>query len=132
MRILSFSSVRSSMWVAIAAIATMIMLLYVAPQVGASEIGEACNNTSSSLICDARGENIAEDGFAENLTNLLLFILGIGAVIMIVIGGIKYATANGDASKISSAKNTILYSVVGLIVALMAWGIIRFVIEQFS
>lgn len=95
-----------------------------------TDLNDACGR-SSSLVCDARGEDIG-DGFAQNLTDLLLFILGIGAVIMIVIGGIKYATANGEAAKISSAKNTILYSVVGLIVALLAWGIVRFVIEQFS
>lgn len=97
----------------------------------AVNIDEACSNAGSSSLCDARGENI-EDNFAKNLTNLLLFVLGTAAVIMIVIGGIKYASANGDSSKIASAKNTILYSVVGLVVALMAWGIIRFIVEQFS
>lgn len=95
-----------------------------------TDLNDACAK-SGSLVCDARGENIG-NGFAESLTNLLLFMLGIGAVIMIVIGGIKYATSNGDSSKIASAKNTILYSVVGLVVALMAWGIIRFVVEQFK
>lgn len=112
--------------------AAFILSLALTHQVGAvTDLNSACSNAGSSLLCDARGEDVS-DGFAQNLTNLLLFILGIGAVIMIVIGGIKYATANGEASKIASAKNTILYSVVGLVVALLAWGIVRFVIEQFS
>jgi multisubunit Na+/H+ antiporter MnhB subunit len=63
--------------------------------------------------------------------NVLLFILGAVAVIMIVIGGIKYTTSNGDASSVTSAKNTIMYAVVGLIVALMAYAIVNFVIQQF-
>lgn len=98
------------------------------------DLDNACSgvggNTASS-ICKSRGENIKGD-FAKSLTNLLLFILGSVAVVMIIIGGIKYASANGDASQITSAKNTIMYSVVGLIVAIMAWSIVSFVINQFS
>jgi hypothetical protein len=67
----------------------------------------------------------------RTVVNVLLFILGAVAVIMIVIGGIKYTTSNGDASSVTSAKNTIMYAVVGLIVALMAYAIVNFVIQQF-
>lgn len=101
-------------------------------QVGAAvDLTEACQNTGQSSVCEGRGENIG-NGFAQDITNLLLFSLGMIAVIMIVLGGIKYATSNGEATKIASAKNTILYSVVGLIVAVMAWGIVTFVVTQFS
>jgi hypothetical protein len=67
----------------------------------------------------------------ETIVNILLFVLGAIAVIMIVIGGIRYATSNGDSSSITSAKNTILYSVIGLIVAIMAYAIVNFVITAF-
>jgi len=66
------------------------------------------------------------------IVNLLLYVLGAIAVVMIVIGGIKYTTSNGDSSSITSAKNTILYSVVGLVVAIMAYAIVNFVIEAFK
>jgi hypothetical protein len=66
------------------------------------------------------------------IVNLLLYLLGAIAVIMIVIGGIRYTTSNGDSSSITSAKNTILYSVVGLVVAILAYAIVNFVITAFT
>lgn len=68
----------------------------------------------------------------KQIVNTLLFILGTIAVIMIVVGGIKYTTSNGDASAITSAKNTILYSVVGLVVAILAYAIVNFVLDAFK
>lgn len=68
----------------------------------------------------------------KTIVNVLLFVLGALAVIMIVIGGIKYTVSNGDASAVTSAKNTIFYAVIGLIVALMAYAIVNFVITQFT
>lgn len=68
----------------------------------------------------------------QDIINLMLYILGAIAVIMIVIGGIKYTTSNGDASSVTSAKNTILYSVIGLIVAILAFAIVNFVLNSFA
>jgi hypothetical protein len=65
------------------------------------------------------------------IVNILLYILGAIAVVMIVIGGVRYTTSNGDSSAISGAKNTILYSVVGLIVAILAYAIVNFVVDAF-
>ena len=67
----------------------------------------------------------------EVVTNVLLFIIGAISVIMIIIGGIKYTISNGDSAQITSAKNTILYAVIGLIVALLAYAIVNFVIDSF-
>ena len=47
---------------------------------------------------------------------------------MIVMGGISFATSQGDASKTTKARNTILYGVVGLVVALLAFAIVNFVL----
>jgi hypothetical protein len=68
----------------------------------------------------------------QTIVNILLFVLGAVAVIMIVIGGIRYATSNGDSSAIKGAKDTILYSVIGLIVAILAYAIVNFVITSFK
>ncbi len=70
--------------------------------------------------------------FIDQMVNLLLYIVGTLAVIMIIFGGFKYVTSGGESSKVGEAKNTILYSVVGLIVALLAFAIIKFVIAQFT
>ena len=66
----------------------------------------------------------------KSIVNALLFLLGAVAVIMIIIGGIKYTVSNGDSSQVSSAKNTIFYAVIGLIVAMMAYAIVNFVITK--
>jgi hypothetical protein len=68
----------------------------------------------------------------KNVTNVLLFLLGAIAVIMIIIGGIRYATSNGDAGAIKGAKDTILYACIGLAVALLAYAIVNFVLTAFK
>lgn len=85
---------------------------------GANKAGGATNNTVPDLL--------------RIITNVLLFLLGGIAVIMIVVGGIKYVTSNGDSAAMTSAKNTIMYSVFGLIIAIAAYAIVSFVIEQFT
>lgn len=69
-------------------------------------------------------------GLIKNIINILLFIVGVAAVIMIIIGGLRYTTSGGDSSSITAAKNTILYSIVGLIVAAMAFAIVNFVVDK--
>jgi hypothetical protein len=56
--------------------------------------------------------------------------VGFVAVIMIIIGGLKYVTYSGDSSNINSAKNTILYAVVGLVVVALAQIIVKFVLAK--
>lgn len=72
-----------------------------------------------------------EDGI-KTIVNVMLFILGAIAVIMIIIGGIRYTTSNGDASNTKAAKDTILYAVIGLIVAILAYAIVNFVVDAFT
>jgi hypothetical protein len=72
-----------------------------------------------------------EEGI-KTVVNVLLFLLGAIAVIMIIIGGIRYATSNGDAGQTKAAKDTILYAVIGLVVAILAYAIVNFVIDAFS
>lgn len=61
------------------------------------------------------------------VVNWLLFAVGVIAVIMLIWGGIKYATSAGDSNKVTSAKNTILYAVIGLVVAVLAFAIVNFI-----
>lgn len=73
-------------------------------------------------------------GFTEiirKIINFLLYLIGVIAVIMIIVGGLRYVTSGGNSSQVSSAKDTILYAVVGLIVAIAAYAIVNFVITQF-
>ena len=62
------------------------------------------------------------------VVNWLLWFVGIISVIMLIWGGIRYATSAGDSNKVTSAKNTILYAIIGLVVAIFAWAIVNWVI----
>lgn len=70
------------------------------------------------------------DSTIKLVVSILSFIVGVAAVIMIIIGGFKYITSSGDSNNIQSAKNTILYAIVGLVVAVLAQVLVRFVINQ--
>lgn len=67
-------------------------------------------------------------GTLTTIINVIVGMVGFVAVAMIVMGGISYATSQGDAAKTKKAMNTILYGVVGLVVALLAFAIVNFVL----
>ena len=68
-------------------------------------------------------------GLITIVVNTLLIIVGAVAVIMLIWGGFKYITSAGDASAVTAAKNTILYAVIGIIVAVLSYAIVNWVIE---
>lgn len=103
--------------------------MLVAP-VGAINPFPDCSSNPDTEVCKAAGSDNAES-LIQQVINLLLFIIGTVAVIMIVIGGIKYTTSNGDSNRVTSAKNTVLYSVIGLAVAILASVIVNTVLDQF-
>lgn len=71
-------------------------------------------------------------GIFTKITDVLLFIIGAVAVIMLIIGGIRYVVSGGDSSAVTGAKNTILYAVIGIVVALLAYALVHFVITSFA
>lgn len=62
--------------------------------------------------------------------NLFSLIVGVAAVIMVIVGGLKYVTSSGDSGNINSAKNTILYALIGLVVVALAQIIVKFVLDK--
>ena len=81
---------------------------------------------------DQQPELFGANGVFKKITDVLLFIIGAVAVIMLVIGGIRYTISGGDQAQVTSAKNTILYAIVGIIVAILAYAIIGFVTGSFA
>ncbi|UTX51354.1 hypothetical protein KI440_00070 [Candidatus Saccharibacteria bacterium TM7i] len=71
-------------------------------------------------------------GVITSVTNILLFIVGALAVIMIIWGGIRYAISGGNSSAVTSAKNTIMYALIGLIVAFLAFAMVNFVLSAIA
>jgi hypothetical protein len=96
---------------------------------GVPPIGEAADCTKST---DQSQSLTGETGVFKTITNVLLFIIGAISVIMLIIGGIRYTVSGGDSSAVTSAKNTILYAIVGIVVALLAYAVVNFVLGSFS
>ena len=68
----------------------------------------------------------------QTVANLMIFIVGIIAVIMLIIGGIRYALSGGDQSAVTSAKNTILYAIIGLVIAFLSFAAVNWVITSIT
>ena len=64
------------------------------------------------------------------VVNLLLMAVAIISVIVIIVGGIFFALANGDSAKVAKARNTVLYAVIGLVVSLFSYAIVQFVFNR--
>ena len=71
-------------------------------------------------------ELIGDNGVFSRLTNTILLIV----VIMLVYGGLRYILSGGDSKKVTDAKNTILYAIIGLIISLLAFAIVNFVLNS--
>lgn len=85
---------------------------------------------ASSTICKNQGDNVQD--IIAVVVNTLLFLLGIAAVIVIIIGGITYTTSAGNDANVKRAKDMILYAVIGLVVAFAAYAIVNWVIRAFG
>lgn len=111
-----------------------IVAMPVSPVLAASCSGspaECIKQGTDSVDSQSGGGTSLEDNI-KTIVNVLLFLLGAIAVIMIIIGGIRYATSNGDAGQVKSAKDVILYAVIGLVVAILAYAIVNFVVGAFA
>lgn len=91
------------------------------------------NGGGGSTACASRSTTnplVGPNGVIVRITSILAIVAGIIAVIFIVWAGIKYVTSNGDSAKISSAKSTIIYALIGLVVAALARPLINFVLGR--
>lgn len=64
-----------------------------------------------------------------NIVNALLFLIGAISVIMLIYGGIRYTASGGSSTSVTAAKNTIMYAVIGLVVAFLAFAIVNWVLS---
>ncbi|RWZ78382.1 MAG: hypothetical protein EOT05_01300 [Candidatus Microsaccharimonas sossegonensis] len=71
-------------------------------------------------------------GIVTNITNFLLFIVGALSVIMLIVGGLRYVVSGGNSTAVTAAKNTVLYAIVGLVIAFLAYAAINFVINTLA
>lgn len=124
------------MVMAVASMATLGLASMVAPAAyadyncpaGTLRAGDPVSNVT---LCNVEKE---EEGSGlmssvQTILNVVISVLGLVAVVVIIIGGFSYMTSQGDPAKAAKARNTILYGVIGLVVALLAFAIVNFVLQ---
>ncbi|HSX27578.1 MAG TPA: hypothetical protein VLG25_02250 [Patescibacteria group bacterium] len=84
--------------------------------------------SATSTSCTDSSTKI--DSLVRLAINIFSVVIGVIAVIMIIIGGLRYITSAGDSNAVSGAKNTLLYAIVGLVVVALAQVIVRFVLAK--
>jgi hypothetical protein len=125
----------------IAALLILFLLITMSAigQVRAAELlGGVCPEGSTAVVCQENGNNqsadnnsiFGPDGIFTKVANVITMIVGIAAIIVVIIGGLQYVLATGDPQRINNAKNTILYALIGLVIAVAARAIIVFVIRR--
>lgn len=93
-------------------------------------------SSSNSAICRGQELDPSQHGSdltktAKNYINAALYVIGMLAVAMVVYSGLRYITAHGNKTQVESAKNILIYSVVGLVVSILAYAIVNFVLSRF-
>ena len=89
-----------------------------------ADCAQAGTITSDPDSCKSEDLN----NIVNTIINTVIFVIGMVAVIMIILGGISYATSQGDAAKVKKGKDTILYGIIGLVIAILAFAIVNFVL----
>ncbi len=123
-----------------ASLGLMFSIALATPALAATQkadiIGNLCAgaNLQAGTNCKTGSQNATEEinKIVKLVINTLSLIIGIVAVFMIIIAGLRYVTSGGADDSVTSAKNTILYAVIGLIIVVMAQFIIRFVLNKLA
>lgn len=101
----------------------------------ASQVGIGASAASSGDAACETPTGVDPTGIgkiAQGLVNIFSLVVGVVAVIMIIYGGFRYITSGGDSGRVGSAKNSLIYAIVGLIIVALAQLIVKFVLNQSS
>jgi hypothetical protein len=106
------------------------------PSQSASALFENAKNDACAGVALSEGTTECPDnsgrvsGVLKTGINMFSIIIGIIAVIMIIISGLRYITSAGDSNSVNGAKNTLLYALIGLVIVALAQIIVQFVLGK--
>ena len=113
---------------------TMVMvigsMIYLNNPVNAIVLSDNCPAGGSSSVCASASPKDDLGAIIKQITNVMFFIIGAIAVVMIIYSGIRYTTSAGNPAGVTAAKNSLIYSIVGLVVAILAYAIVNFVVTR--
>jgi hypothetical protein len=105
--------------------------MILSPQMVAADAkSEVCKGINASTGGGCTDTSNSVQRIVDAVLNIFSVVIGILAVIMIIWGGFKYVTAAGDANNITSAKNTIIYAIVGIVIAALSQFLVNFVLDR--
>ena len=114
-----------------------LLCLFAAPLPATAGLfsGVDCNDSQNrqSAVCSSRTSQdpiAGQHGLLLKVTDIIALIAGAAAVIIIIVSGLRYVTAGGDSGKVSSAKNTLIGAIIGLIVVVLARTLVVFVVNR--
>ena len=93
--------------------------------IGANVIPPTAGNNQTGITVSN------EDNLIENVTSIIngvIAVLGFVCVVVMIVGGVNYMISAGDSGKVTKAKNTILYGLIGRVICVLAFAIVNFVI----
>lgn len=121
----------------LALLLTLSIPLVPVPALAYNPFGDVCSNDAAqgSSLCQGQGDSsqnplTGTKGLIRGIANIIAFVAGLGAIITIIVGGLKYITAGGDANKAKSARDTIVAALVGLVIIALADTIIGLVLSR--
>ena len=103
--------------------------VFAAPQ---DKVCEGIGLAGTSGTCEDEAGSPTVQGTVRTGVVLMSYLVGVAAIIMVILGAFKYVTSGGDTNKVTSAKNTIVYALIGLVVAVLAQILVRFVLTKAS
>jgi type IV secretion system pilin len=115
-------------------VATMVVaptVLAAAPDCNPDTTTNPIANGASCAQAAGTSSNLfAPGGVFQTIADTMIFVIGAVAVIFLIIGGLRYVISNGDPKNVTAAKDTILYAIVGIVVAIISFAVVSFVITQ--
>ena len=90
-------------------------------------VGEGIECAGGNLPANLTGNR----GIITNVINTLIFVIGVVSVIMIIVGALRIVLSAGNENAVKDGKNTILFAVIGLVIAILAFAIVNYVIGKF-
>lgn len=129
-----------------AALLLSIALVYAPPAfarvdlTGELKTNDACNKATDSdgndachaVTSSSQGGALTPMVIVTRGINIALVVLGGVSALMIVYAGFRFTLADGDPQKVKAARNTILYAVAGLVIAILAYGIVNWITDRIS
>ena len=96
---------------------------------GGLKIFGAVTDTINQSVNETGAQKESVGNVVQPIVTTVIFVAGIIAVVMVIIGGVQYSTSQGDSAKVKKAKDTIMYGIIGLVIAILAFAIVNFVLD---